>query len=119
MVKIEHYIFGSITIDGKDYKEDVLITTSGRVARRKTELSRSDHEISKDEMQDLLKQNPDVEVVIIGTGKSGVATVTSEAENLCKQKGIKLEIMPTDQAIGRFNWYWGKEKVAGIFHLTC
>lgn len=119
MVKIENYIFGVITIDGKDYKHDVLIGTNGAVGRRAHELSANDHEFSKEEIADLIGKNPDVEVIIIGTGKSGVARVTDEAQKFCKVKGLHLEIYPTDQAIHRFNWYQGKNKVAAIFHLTC
>jgi len=119
MAKIEDYKFGVITVDGKDYKEDVLIGTSGKVAKRKTELSKNNHEFSKEEIKDLLENNSDAELVIIGTGKSGFAKVTSEAEKFCANKGVQLEVAPTDKAIDRFNWWQGKKKVAAIFHLTC
>jgi len=117
MIKIDDYKFGVITINSKDYKEDVIITINGDIAKRKTELSKNNHEFSKKEIADVLKQDP--EVLVIGTGKSGVAEVKPEAEKLCKEKNVKLEAKPTSQAIGRFNWHQGKHKVAAIFHLTC
>ncbi len=117
MVKIENYIFGCMTIDGKDYKHDILITPDGVIAKRRDDLSETGHHLSRDEMAELLKTEP--EVVVIGNGKSGVLEVEPEAKSLCKVENVKLEIYDTSKAIKKFDWYSGKKRLAAIFHLTC
>ena len=72
-----------------------------------------------------MEQNP--ETIIIGTGESGVARVTEEAQKFIKERGIRLIIDLTEPATKTFNIRKEEskekerrqEKVIGLFHLTC
>jgi len=119
---IKEYKFGSITIDGETYEYDVEIRWTGEVLKWWRGES---HVIDMEDVKRAVDQNP--EMIIIGTGESGVARVTEEAQRLIKEKGIKLIIDKTEEAVKTFNvineeseMEEGKQnKVIGLFHLTC
>ncbi|MCD6500587.1 hypothetical protein J7K42_01045 [bacterium] len=95
---IEKYHFGSITINGKTYNHDVEVRWSGEVLdwRRK-----ESHLIAVEDIKRALGQSP--EVIVIGTGESGMARVTEEAKKEIEEKGIKLIIDRTEEAVKSFN----------------
>jgi len=119
---IDEYHFGSITIDGKTYTEDVEVRWAGEVL----EWWRGEsHVIEVEDVKRAVKENP--EIIIIGTGESGVAKVTENAQNFIKEKGIELIIDRTEEATKTFNIIreeskeeeGEQRKVIGLFHLTC
>ena len=117
---IEEYHFGSITIDGRTYNYDVEVR-DGEVLRWWREES---HIIDTKDVKRAVEQNP--ETIVIGTGESGVAKVTEHAQQYIIEKGIKLIIDITGEAVKTFNIIKnsldkeGKEdKLIGLFHLTC
>ena len=109
---INEYHFGSITIDGKTYTNDVEVRWDGKVLdwRRK-----ESHTIDIEAVKRALEKNP--EVIVIGTGESGMARVTDEAKEEIENRGIKLIIDKTGRAVKTFNKE--RTKVIGLFHLTC
>jgi len=119
---IEEYRFGSITINGKTYAEDVAVCWTGEVLKW---LRGESHIIDVEDVKRAVKENPDT--IIIGTGETGIAKVTEEAQNFIQKKGIKLIIDKTEEAIRTFNVIIEKSqeeegkprKVIGLFHLTC
>lgn len=119
---IEEYHFGSITIDGKTYNHDVEVRWTDEILPWHRAES---HVIDVEDVKRAIEQNP--ETIIIGTGESGVAKVTEEAQKFILEKDIRLIIDPTEQATRTFNIRKeesqeeeGKqEKVIGLFHLTC
>lgn len=119
---IEEYHFGSITIDGKTYNHDVEVRWTDEVLDWWREES---HVIDVEDVTGAVEQNP--ETIIIGTGESGVAKVTNEAQKFILDRGIRLIIDPTEQATRTFNIRkeeskeeeGEQEKVIGLFHLTC
>lgn len=119
---IQEYHFGSITIDGKTYNHDVEVRWTGEVLRWWRAES---HLIDIKDVERAVEKNP--QTIIIGTGESGIAKVTKEAEDFIKEKGIELLIDGTEQAIKTFNILKeeseeeeGKQRKAiGLFHLTC
>lgn len=119
---IEEYHFGTITIDSKTYNEDVEVRWTGEVLKWWRGES---HIIDVEDVKRAVEQKP--ETIIIGTGESGVARVTEEAQKFIKEKGIELIIDFTEQATRTFNirkeeseTEEGKqERVIGLFHLTC
>ena len=119
MVKVDNYLFGCITVNKKDYKDDIVITPDGAVIARKTELSLNDHDLSEEEVQILIDMAP--EVIVIGNGKSGALQVSPEAREACVSNGIQLIVDKTSAAINKFNWLAkdGKQRVAALFHITC
>lgn len=112
---IEEYHFGSIIINGKTYNHDIEIRWSGEVLKWWRGES---HIIDVEDIKSAIEQNP--EVIIIGTGESGLAKVTEKAKQKIKSQEIKLIIDLTDDAIKSFNILKKKEaKIIGLFHLTC
>jgi len=119
---IEEYHFGSITIDNKTYNEDVEVRWAGEVLKWWRGES---HLVDVEDVQRAIAQNPDT--IIIGTGETGVAKVTENAQKFIQEKGIKLIIDKTEEAVKTFNIILeeskeeeGKQRKAiGLFHLTC
>ena len=77
------------------------------------------HWVSAEEFDRLIgpwaKAWPDV--VVIGTGYEGRVQVE---ESILTQSGPALEVLPTPQAIKRYNELWkADKKVAAIIHSTC
>ncbi len=112
MAKIDSSNFGSITIDGKTYNHDVYILSSGKVEERE-----HGHIFSKDQIEHILKENP--EVVIVGKGTSGCADLSLEARVLLEDKGIEIIEADTPEIKDKFNQLSKTKKVAAIIHVTC
>lgn len=109
-MKIEHYLFGSFVVDGKEYRSDIkLIGNEVRLWHN--------HSLSLDDVKDVINAKPSA--VIIGTGSVGVVNVKKEIVELIKSKGIKLIIAKTAQACKLYNELSKKENVAAILHSTC
>lgn len=120
---IEEYNFGYIIIDGKRYDDDsVEVRWTNEVLPW---LFRERHLINVEEVKGAADQNP--ETIVIGTGKSGLAHVTKEAQNYIQEKGIELIIDRTEEAVRTFNVInedsleeeGRQRRVIGLFHLTC
>lgn len=119
---IEEYHFGLITIDGVTYRHDVEVRWTGDVLPWSFKRR---HMIDVEEIKRAAGEKP--EVIVIGTGESGLVEVTEEAQKEIKARGIELIIDETEQAVRTFNILTeesmeeeGKNKeVIGLFHLTC
>ena len=119
MVHIDSTKFGNIVIDGRRYKEDVFIFIDGSIKDRKGMFFDSkSHEITQNELDALLKDNP--EIIIIGKGQWGKGRLnpSEEVVSSLKERGVKLINLPTPKAIQKFNEFTGK-KVAALIHITC
>lgn len=114
---IDNYHFGSITIDGKNYNYDVEVYSDGRVLKW---WRKEGHVVNIEDIERSLEQNP--EIIIIGTGESGVVKVKEEVKKEILTKGIELIIDLTGGAVKIFNELSQKypnKKIIGLFHLTC
>jgi len=115
MVKINSTEFGSITIDGKKYRSDVTVNWEGKVKEVESE---SRHLISEKEFFDLVFERP--EIIVIGTGASGLMEISPEVLNFAKKKKIEIISMLTSQAIKKFNQLVeAGKKVVAYMHVTC
>lgn len=112
MPKIDSSYFGSMIIDGKKFDTDLCILPSGEVQQRERT-----HTVSRREISDLLMHEPDV--IVIGTGNSGLMKVDRDAEVSCQLEGVELIAKPTPLAVQEFNKFSRGRKVAAIFHVTC
>lgn len=110
-MRIEKMKFGSITINGKEYKEDVIVTNNSVSTKE------SSHTITKEYVEDILLMNPDV--IIIGTGTSGKVKVPKEVRDMVESHNKKMIIGKTPEVINDFNKMKTKNNVVGVFHLTC
>jgi hypothetical protein len=119
VVKIDELTFGSIVVEGKKYRRDVLIFADGTVKKRKGGfLMFGSHKIKKQELEALSQGQP--ETIIAGTGTNGAAHIAPEAESWAKGKNLILLIQPFYEAIARLNEFAKqKKKVAALIHITC
>jgi hypothetical protein len=114
-MKIDSTTFGSIKIEGKEYKHDVIVNWKGEV---KKGWLQTRHLVNKKEFFDLAKENP--EVIVIGNGQYGACEVSEDFIKLAKEKGIELVIEDTSHAIQKFNELAKKgKKVVAYMHVTC
>jgi len=110
---IDHYSFGSITIDGKNYEHDVVISASGV----KSWWRAASHNVGINDLEPILEEKP--KTVIFGTGASGIMKVPSETESYLQEQGIKAVIKKTADAVKEYNLRQSESGVVGAFHLTC
>lgn len=109
---IEDYSFGRIVIDGKTYKDDVILLEENVISPWWREKG---HRVLEEDLDKVLEHDP--EILIIGTGSSGRMKVPSE---LPKSLDFEVEWHPTKRACERYNELFQKDKkIAGGFHLTC
>ena len=112
MTKINSSSFGSITVDNVTYSHDIYILPSGKVKKREY-----GHTFTKDQVDYVLKENPDV--VITGKGTSGMASLSNDARSLLENKAIEIIEARTPDIKDKFNELNETKKVAAIIHVTC
>jgi len=110
---IDHYEFGSITIDGKRYSHDVIIF-KGQVRDwwRKTS-----HNIEIDEASELVGEG--IKKIVFGTGEAGVMKVPQEVKDFLKQRGLEVVVLKTSDAVDAFNQLYSDLTALAALHLTC
>ena len=114
-MNIEGYRFGRIVVDGRPYTSDVIVFPD-RV--RDGWWRNEGHELCPADLWEVVQEKP--EVLVVGTGKSGLMRVLPKTEEYLEQQGIKLQVERTDEAYQTFNQLCrlGKKVVAAL-HLTC
>ena len=114
-IKINSIEFGSITINGKKYNNDVILSYKGSVQKTETQLR---HLISKKEFNLMLADGP--EIILIGTGIEGDMQVSLDVQRLAEQRGIQILDLRSSEAIKKFNQlYESGRKVVAFIHTTC
>ena len=111
---IERYSFGSITINGRTYTSDVIIYPDRVNA---SWWRKEGHNLNIVDLTDVLNAKPDV--LLVGTGSSGLMKVSKETLSYLESKGIKVHVSLTAQSVDLFNKLQSEKKVIAAFHLTC
>lgn len=111
---IDSYSFGSVTVDGKTYKSDLIIYPD-RVDS--SWWRREGHALCLEDLEEVLRHKP--EVLVIGQGKPGLMKVRPELSERLRQQGIEVFAAPTTRAVRRYNELCGRKKVVAALHLTC
>ncbi len=119
---IEEYQFGKIQVNGRIYNHDIELRWDGQVLKW---WRKESHIIDLEDIARALEQSPDL--IIIGTGESGVAQVTERAKEAIASQKIEIIIDITPEAVKTFNIQLQRpieedgrpKKVIGLFHLTC
>ncbi len=116
MLEINSFSFGRMEINNLVVSSDLYILPNGKIVdnwRR-----RQGHMLQKSDIKNLIKSDPDV--LVIGTGASGMMRVDPHLTQYLSQMGIQVDAAPSGQAINRFNTHTASgKKVAACFHLTC
>ena len=111
---IDSYSFGTVTIDNNKFTKDLIIYPDHITSnwRRKT-----GHLLVEDDIAEILDYKP--EVLIIGTGASGLMKVDDRVKDKLKALGIEFVIKKTSEAVTEYNRVYKEKKVACALHLTC
>ena len=112
---IDSYSFGRIVVGGTAYTNDIKIIEDAVIPEW---WRKSGHSVAPEDVADLLECRP--EILVIGKGKPGFMSTSSEVKQLLADYGITLLEEKTSQAVQTFNRLRreGKRVCAG-FHLTC
>ncbi len=117
--RIDRTKFGSVTIDGEVFEQDVLIRLDGEVKKRKKKLSKAvygtSHKISLDEAKHVYEKG--AERLIVGAGQYGLVELSDEATEYFQRQGCKVVLLPMKDAVQA--WNESKGAVIGLFHVTC
>ncbi len=113
-MKIDSYSFGRIVINGTTYTSDVIIYP-GRVEA--SWWRKEGHLLQPEDLTEALRAKP--EVLIIGTGYSGVMQVPRETADALAARGIEVKVERTSKAVEVYNAPQGKKIVIAALHLTC
>ena len=111
---IDSYQFGQIVINGEKYTADLIILPD-RV--RGDWWRKSGHQLSLEDIAEVIPEKP--EVLIVGTGASGLMEVLPEVKQVLESQGIKLIIETTDKACHTYNELCRSQRAVAAFHLTC
>jgi hypothetical protein len=107
--------FGSITIDGETYHDDVVVDRGSIKKRKKAESKKYRDSYGHTPL------SPDEKIpwkcsrLVIGTGHSTSLPVMNEVYNIALRKGIELVTMSTPEAAKHIN----DPDTNLILHLTC
>ena len=113
-MRIDSYEFGSIVIDGRTYRNDLLIWP-GQI---KSDWWRLEgHLLQLPDVAEALAAEP--QVLVVGTGESGRMRLDPELVAYLQDKGIELVARPTREACRSLNVLSGQRRLAAALHLTC
>ena len=111
---IDSYQFGLIVVSGKKYISDVIISPD---SVRDNWWRKTGHQLCFDDIADVLTENP--EVLVVGTGASGLMKVLPEVEQAAQVQGIELIVEATDKACHRYNQFCRSRRAVAALHITC
>jgi hypothetical protein len=111
---IESYEFGRIVIEGKKYTTDVIIYPDHVQDNWWRE---EGHSLSPVDLWAVVQAKP--EVLVVGTGHSGLMRVLPETEKYLREQGIRLIAERTTEAVRIYNQLCQSTTVVAALHLTC
>ena len=112
---IDSYSFGEIKVDGVRYTRDLIILPSGV---KPNWWRREGHRLCIEDLEEVLEERP--EVLVIGTGYSGLMRVPEELIRRLREMGIEVVAQRTGEAWKTYNRLLGEgRRVAAALHLTC
>ena len=111
---IDSYSFGNIVINGKRYTSDVIIY-SHRVESHWWRLQ--GHLLQLEDLKEVIDFSP--ELLIVGTGDSGLMKIAPETEKFFRESSIELVVQRTTEACETYNRLHGDKKTVAALHLTC
>jgi len=112
---IDSYDFGEIVIDGRRHTSDVIVF-SDRV--RDGWWRREGHRLCVEDIEEAVDEGKP-EVLVVGTGYSGLMRVLPETERFLRSKGVELVVERTREACEIFNRLVKSKRVVAALHLTC
>lgn len=115
-VNIQHVSVGEIVADGEICNQDVIITKDSVQPWIRDE----EGIIKEKDLLEVFDLNPTT--IIIGTGvEKESLRLPEEGKEDIEEKEIELIILPTEEAVDRFNELCedSEQTVVGLFHIAC
>jgi len=112
---IDSFGFGSLVIDGKAYKSDLIIFPDGRIET--PWWRQSGHRLTVDDIDALIASNPDA--IVAGTGVNGLMKPDENLKKLLAKKEIRFVAGKNQNAVDHYNRLITDMQVGACFHLTC
>lgn len=109
---VQAFEFEKIVIDGKEFKTDVMIYPDGQIKKWKR---KDEHELQLDDVKKILKQNP--KLVIVGLGTIGNLKVQPSVYDELDKVGISVLSFKTEKAIETYKEQREKQGTAALFHV--
>ncbi len=113
-MKIDSYSFGKIVINGTPFTSDVIIFP-GRIDG--SWWRKQGHLLHIEDLTEALAANP--EVLIVGTGYSGIMRVPKDTIAAIEGRGIEVRVERTTKAVQEYNALQRTRIVIAALHLTC
>lgn len=114
-MKIDSCSFGSLVINGKTYRDDLIILPTGKVL--KPWWRKQGHQLTIDDLQELIDTSP--EVIVVGTGMSGRVIPDKNLEADLAKLSVVFIAASNEKAIKVFNQLVSEKRIGCGFHLTC
>jgi len=111
---IDSYQFGLIIVSGQKYNSDIIVFPD-RV--RDDWWRKTGHQLCLKDIAEVITENP--EVLVVGTGASGLMKVLPEVERGVEAQGIKLIVEATDKACHTYNHVCHSQRAIAALHITC
>jgi hypothetical protein len=116
-MRISHFAFGTLEIDGVTYERDVVID-QGEIHQRKKKASKKFRDAFGHTPLTLKENIPwRCKQLVVGTGAYGRLPILDEVKREADERGVKLIVLPTAEAIKLLK----KDplKTNAILHVTC
>ena len=111
---IDSYDFGTIVINGRRYSTDLIVFPD---MVKDGWWRKEGHSLHIKDLDEVVQNNP--EVLIVGTGHSGLLKVPTETIEYVESKGIEMIAQKTAEACETFNRLVKFRRVVAALHLTC
>jgi len=112
--KVEAYRHGEIVIDGRTYRQDVIIFPDRVLSPWWRE---EGHSLSLADVWEVVEVQP--EVFVIGQGSMGRMEVPPETRRELSKRGMRVIVEPTPLAVKTYNALRERAHVVAALHLTC
>ena len=116
-MRIDHFSFGTIRIDGETYEQDVVIDR-GEVRLRKKKPSKQFRDQFGHTPLSIEEKIPwKCERLVIGTGAQGALPVMPAVVEEAKRRGVELTALRTEKAIALLRD--ADRATNAVLHITC
>ena len=112
--QVESYSFGKMVVDGERHTNDLILLPDRVIPNWWRDQG---HRLSAGDLERVFEAQP--EVLVAGTGASGVMEVPRETRDAVEAAGIELQVAQTGEAWRMYNDLQDERPTAGAFHLTC
>jgi hypothetical protein len=112
-MRIEHYQFGKIVVDGTSYRADIALTPAGLKANW---WRKDGHLLSRADLGSF--DFTGITHLIVGTGAQNLMKIADDARDFCALHEIDLVAGVSGKAVDAYNRL-PNETTIGLFHLTC